>query len=193
MAVKKLIEVALPLEAINKESARHGPPSAIGTMAIERLRLYLETTVFNYYFDKDREGHQDVVTLFDMIGAGEYEGYSSRYVADELMGAPEPKRTNMVDLIGKYGITVLNYSTEATRLANIYREAKIIPASHRLDSLHIATATVYKLDYVISYNFQHINREKTKLRVAVVNEHEGYKGIRICTAKEVLRYGRGEV
>ena len=26
--------------------------------AIETLRLYLETTVFNYYFDKDREGHQ---------------------------------------------------------------------------------------------------------------------------------------
>lgn len=157
-----------------------------GVSKIERLRLYLETTVFNYYFDDGREGHEDVVKLFEAIRAGKYEGYSSRYVTDELMKAPEPKRSDMLGLIDRYGIIVLGYAPEALRVARGYIEAEIIPASHLLDSLHVAAATVYKLDYIISYNFQHINRDKTRIQTAKINMRNGYSGIIICTAGEVL-------
>ena len=44
---------------------------------IGKFRLYLETTVFNYYFDTDRKGHKDVVRLFGAIGVGLIEGYGS--------------------------------------------------------------------------------------------------------------------
>ena len=46
---------------------------------IEKLKLYLETTVFNYYFDEDREGHGDVLKLFEAISEGKYEAYTSLY------------------------------------------------------------------------------------------------------------------
>ena len=46
-------------------------------IGIKPQRLYLETTVFNYYFDVNRDGHGDTVKLFESIGAGEYEGYLS--------------------------------------------------------------------------------------------------------------------
>ena len=49
-------------------------------VGIRKLRLYLETTAFNYYFDEDRDGHEDTVRLFEAIGAGEYEGYASVHV-----------------------------------------------------------------------------------------------------------------
>ena len=55
-----------------------------------------------------------------------------------------------------------------------------------LDSLHVVAASVYELDCVISYNFRHINRNKTRILVASVNKEEGYDGIMICTAREVL-------
>ena len=155
-------------------------------MIINKLRIYLETSAFNYYFDDDRNGHEDVIKLFEAIKVGKYEGYTSRYTTDELMKAPEPKRSNMLSLVEKYGITVLGYAIEASKLASMYIEEKIIPASQRLDSLHIATATVYKLNCIISYNFHHINRDKTRFNTAIINEKEGYDGIIICTAKEVL-------
>ncbi len=154
--------------------------------AISELRLYLETTVFNYYFDKDRPGHEDVVRLFKAIGDGKYEGYSSRYVTDELMEAPEPKRNNMLSLVGEYGIVVLSYTPEANRLARIYIESGVIPGSHRLDALHIAAASAYRLNCLVSYNFQHINRDKTRFQTANLNTREGYDRIIICTAGEVL-------
>ena len=150
------------------------------------LRIYLETSAFNYYFDEDRNGHEDVVKLFNAIKEGEYEGYTSRYTTDELMKASEPKRSSMLSLINEYGLTVLGYAIEASKLASTYIGEKIIPASQRLDSLHIAIATVYRLSCIISYNFHHINRDKTRFNVAIINEREGYEGIIICTAKEVL-------
>ena len=66
-----------------------------------RLRLYPETTVFNYFFD-ERKGHEDVVKLFEEIKAGKFKGYTSQYVIDELKRANEPERTNMFSLIEDY-------------------------------------------------------------------------------------------
>ena len=45
-----------------------------------KLKLYLETTVFNYYFDDDREGHENVLELFEAIKAGKFEAYTSELV-----------------------------------------------------------------------------------------------------------------
>ena len=50
----------------------------------------------------------------------------------------------------------------------------------------IAIASVHGLDCVLSYNFQHINKLKTKILTERVNRAEGYKGIVICTSREVL-------
>ena len=47
---------------------------------IKKLRLYLETTVFNYYFDINREGDYDTIKLFEAIGTGLHEGYTSEYL-----------------------------------------------------------------------------------------------------------------
>ena len=136
---------------------------------IEKLRLYLETTVFNYYFDVDRDGHEDVLRLFENIGAGQYEGYTSEYVIQELNKAPEPKCSGMLSLVEKYRLAALDSTPEIARLGKLYRARGIIPASQHLDSLHVAAASVYELDCVISYNFRHINRNKTRILVAGVN------------------------
>jgi len=55
-----------------------------------------------------------------------------------------------------------------------------------LDGTHIAIATFHNLDCILSFNFQHINKLKTKEMTALVNLREGYKGITICTPMEVL-------
>ena len=156
---------------------------------MRRLRLYLETTAFNYFFDADRKGHQDVVRLFEAIAAGSYEGYVSRYVVEELGAAPEPKRTNMLALIDRYHLITLWPNPIALRLAERYIANGIIPASHIYDSVHIAMASVHGLDCVVSYNFKHINRSKTRLLTRSINDEEGYDGIIICILQEAAHAG----
>lgn len=154
-----------------------------------RLTLYIETTVFNYFYD-ERKGHDDVVELFEAIKAGVFKAYTSSYVVDELKRAQEPKRTNMLNLIEDYGIIILDFDDKAEQLAKKYIEAGIIPSSHFYDSVHVAIASVHELVNIISYNFHHINREKTKFLTAAINREEGYNQTAIYTAEEVLKYGR---
>ena len=159
---------------------------------ISKLRLYFETTTFNYFFDENREGHEDVVKLFEAVKAGEFEGYTSDYVTDELKKASDPKRSKMLALIDEYGLKVLQAKSEIADLGKLYIASGIIPASQIYDSLHVACVSVYELDVIISYNFQHINRNKTKIQTAVVNNKLGYGSISITTAKEVLNNDNDE-
>jgi predicted nucleic acid-binding protein len=157
-----------------------------GMVAIRKLRLYLETTVFNYYFDTDRDGHEDTVRLFEAIGRGKFEGYASEYVTEELERTQEPKRSEMLTLVEKYGIKILDYVEQIKQLTVLYIENRIIPEKYRIDSAHIAMASIYNLDCIVSYNFKHINRSKTKILTAHINREAGYSGVVICTSKEVL-------
>ena len=92
----------------------------------------------------------------------------------------------MLALVDKYGIHILKPSATVMGLAKLYTNNGIIPSSHLLDSAHIAMASVSKLDCVVSYNFHHINRSKTRNLTSVVNQDNGYSVVFICTAEEVL-------
>jgi hypothetical protein len=156
---------------------------------IRKLRLYLETTLFNYYFDVERDGHSDTVKLFEAIGAGEYGGYTSEYVSLELKETKEPKKSKMLNLIEMYNIYNFDVNAEAERLANIYLEDGVIPTRYWLDSVHIAISSVHELDCVVSYNFEHINRLKTKILVGEINAREGYKNVIILNSRDIYPTG----
>jgi len=155
---------------------------------MRRPRIYLETTMFNHYFDKDREAHIATVKLFEEMRAGKYEGYTSIYVTNELMKAEEPKRSNMLALIDKYNIVVLPAADEAVELANKYVNEGVIPVKYRYDSLHIAVASTNDLEHVFSLNYEHINKLKTKTMTSNINIREGYKPITIASPMEVVEY-----
>ena len=87
-----------------------------------------------------------------------------------------------------YKPQILENSDNVKHLGQLYIEKGVIPASHLFDSLHIAMASVYELDCIISYNFHHINRNKTRIMTANINKEEGYGGVIIAVAKEVLNH-----
>jgi predicted nucleic acid-binding protein len=150
------------------------------------LRIYLETTVFNYYFDENRDGHPWTKKLFEGIKQGKYKAYTSIFAIDEIMDAPEPKRTNMLSLINNYEITTLDASEEVLRLAGIYINKSSIPENKQYDAMHVAVATINEMDYLLSYNCHHINKVKTKEIVGIVNREEGYQNIVICKSEELI-------
>ena len=149
-------------------------------------KIYIETTLFNFYVDDDRDAHADTVKLFEEITKGKYEAFTSDYVVDELKKAPTDKYTKMMSLLGKYNILVLRMSDEADRLADIYVTEGIIPPKYRTDGLHIAIATINDLDMIISMNFQHIVKRKTIKMTTHINTMNGYRAIEIYSPMEVV-------
>jgi predicted nucleic acid-binding protein len=128
---------------------------------LKTLRLYLETTVFNFKFAEDAsDKKEDTNKLFDEISKGKYIPYTSDYVLQELLKAEEPKRTKMVDLIEQYNITFLDADENAEILADKYVSENIIPQKYKTDGIHIAMATIHDMDIIVSYNFHHIVKLK---------------------------------
>ena len=103
-----------------------------------------------------------------------------------MQDAPEPKRQKMIALIAEYDIKALVSNEDAAYLAGLYVDEGIIPIKFRTDGLHIAIASVNELDMIISMNFQHIVKRKTKIATANINALHGYRGIEILTPMEVV-------
>jgi hypothetical protein len=154
-------------------------------------KIYLETTMFNFYFAPNMPGYRvlkgQVHQIFDLIKAGEYEPYTSVYVVEELdITAGEEKREQMKGLILDYGVTLLDKSDEVERLADLYVKAGAVPAGYPTDAAHIAITAANGLDFIVSLNFEHIARPWTVERVRLVNIQEGYNPIGIYRPAEVL-------
>jgi len=150
-------------------------------------KIYLESTLFNFYVDEDRGfAHESTVKLFNEIAAGKYTAYTSAVVIEELAKASAKKYEIMSGLIPQYKITILALNDEADRLADIYVAEKIIPVKYRTDGLHIAIAAVNDLDMIISMNFQHIVKRNTKLMTGNINTLNGYRAVEIFNPMEVI-------
>jgi len=150
-------------------------------------KTYLETTIFNFYFADDAPDKRlDTLKLFEEIKAGKYAPYTSEHVLAELNRDTEPKRSQMLELIDKFNITVLSPCAEEAQLAGVYIAEKIIPKRFANDALHIASASVNDLDFIVSYNFKHIVKRKTIIMTEMVNLREGYRRIGIFSPAEVI-------
>jgi predicted nucleic acid-binding protein len=149
-------------------------------------KIYIETTIFNRYFEKDRQYHQESRQLFDKIKVAELTGFTSSYVVEELEAASEPKKSDMLDLIITHNINVLKADKATSDLAEKYVKSGIIPPNYAMDAAHIASATLHDMDCIVSLNFRHINKLKTKTMLEVINKLLGYSNPSICTPMELF-------
>ena len=154
-------------------------------------KLYLETTVFNFFFfGKDGKKQQDTHMLFEAIKKGKYEVFSSQLVYDEIAKDKSNRKNNMKELVDKYILNILDYDKKVYELADKYVKSGIMPVKYIRDAWHIATATVNRLDFVVSFNMNHIVKHKTMIGTGFTNLQYGYRQIGLCTPTEVVEYGQ---
>jgi hypothetical protein len=119
----------------------------------------------------------DTRRFFDLMAEGKYEPYTSDAVLDELKDDTEEKYQAMAELIDKYAMKVLITPAKAKKLADKYVAQGIIPLNYDTDGLHIGIATVNELDFVASYNYEHIAKLKMINTCGLINRQEGYQFI----------------
>ena len=156
---------------------------------MEKKKIYLETTLFNHYFDtRTPNYHDDTRALFEACAERIFKPYTSQHVIDELEAAPPEKYDRMFNLTKQYDITILDPSDDADDLAEWYLSEGALPKRSLTDAIHIATASVNELDKIVSLNFRHIVRRKTSELINEINTSLGYNTIEINSPKEALDY-----
>ena len=86
----------------------------------------------------------------------------------------------------KEKLEFVSVTGEIEELAENYIKEKIVTEKYYEDALHIACATVYQLDLLISWNFKHIVNFNRIIQFNAVNLKNGYKTLQIFSPMEVL-------
>lgn len=60
-----------------------------------------------------------------------------------------------------------------------------VPSAYFDDALHVAVTTYYVISYIVSWNFEHLVKVKTRKWVNSVNTLEGFRGIEIISPQEL--------
>jgi 6-phosphofructokinase len=145
---------------------------------LRKFRLYLDTSVPNAYFDMKDSYRQEVTGQFWSKLKGHHV-YVSDLVIKEIKATGDEKlRKNLIKLIKDFEL-LSTKSEEVRLLAEEYVSRGIIPVKHIEDAVHIAVTTINSLDILVSWNFEHIVKLKTKREVNAVNVLLGYNQIEI--------------
>jgi len=142
------------------------------------LKLYLDTSIPNGYFDHRNLNRQRITREF-WLKLSEYQVFISDIVIDEIKATGDKNRKqDLLKLVKTFECLSTN-DNEIKTLAEEYVVRGVIPVKYIEDALHIAVATVNSLDILISWNFEHIVKLKTKREVNVINVLLGYGEIEI--------------
>lgn len=151
---------------------------------VKKLRIYIDTSVIGGYFDD--EFNADTRLLFEEILRGEYKLVISDLTIRELVNAPERVRTLLRDL--KIDFEVIAVTQESIDLASDYINEKVVGQTSLDDCIHIATATIHKLDLLVSWNFKHIVNVIRIRGYNSINLRNGYSTLEIRSPKDLINY-----
>jgi hypothetical protein len=146
-------------------------------------RLYFDTSVFGGVFDEDFE--EITTLLFEKVALGQITCVYSDLSISELSKAPENVR-NFFNALPKDHLEFVEVTEEAFLLAEKYLEEKVVGKTSADDCRHIATATITKVDYLVSWNFKHIVNVFRIRGYNSVNLKSGYIQLDIRSPKEIV-------
>ena len=157
---------------------------------MKKPKLYLETSVWNFYFADDAPEKKEItLAFFDKIKLGEYDIYISEIVMYEILRAEQPKKDLLLRIIEECIPNELKTNLEVDLLGNKYIEQDILTKKSLTDAMHAAIATVFEMDALISWNLKHLANLQKMNMINAVNMKEGYyKRLELITPMEVSGY-----
>ena len=110
-------------------------------------RYYFDTSIFGGYFDD--EFSAETRALFNQVNEGKIICLFSDLIAKELNSAPSRVR-ELFDNLPTQSKESLLVNQEIAILAEEYINQKVVGKTSRDDCIHIATATIYHANALVS-------------------------------------------
>jgi len=137
--------------------------------------VYIETSVPSYYFETRRspaaQAWREATRKWWSHCRRGYELFTSRFALAELRRAPRAKARAALSLLRN--VTVLNEPRELQEVANYYIEQRAMPAVAGGDAYHLAMASLHKMDFLLTWNCQHLANANKVRHLAVLNARLG--------------------
>jgi len=134
-------------------------------MMQKKPKLYLESSVINMYFQEEAPYLRDLTRQFWRDVLPHFDVYVSEAVLDEIRATAEVNlRKALENLIKDFEI--LEMTEEVIELADTYLSHRRLP---RGDALHLASASIEEMDFLVTWNLRHIYKRGTQEMIREVN------------------------
>ncbi len=138
----------------------------------KKQTMYLETSVISAYFDfwKGNPSQRRYTRQFWEKIVPHHHVYISDICLQELSQAQEEWYRNYLGLVRD--IEIITDAKTVNDLAKQYVSAGIIPKNKLNDASHLAVASLHRMDFLVSWNQEHIVRPHKIHQVIVFNKSQ---------------------
>lgn len=151
-----------------------------------RKKVYLDTTIPSYMFDKRKE-----IELLIEITNKWWKEESSKYIVvisentiNELNNGNYPNKDKILDFSLK--LRILPFSEEIIEISQIYISNSLMPDDLEGDAMHLAYASFYKIDFLLTWNCNHLANANKKNHIRFLNTKLGLFIPEIITPLELF-------
>jgi hypothetical protein len=151
------------------------------------MKLYLETTVpFALFADDCPHRVAATEAFFKWMKSSSDQIYISTLLEEEISHASASRCALLISRLQKLPLIMLEVPPEASRLAERYLAAGILPEKFRADVLHVAIAVCHGLDVVLSWNIRSVANMRRAAKICEFNERHGLPPIHVHTPEVAL-------
>jgi len=148
---------------------------------IMKEKVYIDSTIPSYYFD-ERDSlvfFTDITKKWWLKMSECYDLFISDAVLQELNNGNYPRKNQIIQFVSS--IPLLPSVTDLEMIVECYIDNFVMPKSLVGDALHLAYASYYGIDYLLTWNCNHLaNANKTK-HIRIINGRLGLQTPEIIT------------
>jgi hypothetical protein len=150
--------------------------------------VYIESSVISYLVS--RPNRDVVIAGRQAISHDWWNNHRYRFnlrvssLVEEEIGRGDPlvaeRRLKIIE-----DIPLLSISDEAVNLANALITKSVVPENSKEDALHISIAAAQGVDFLLTWNFKHINNAEKKSAISLLVDSFGFVCPQICSPEEL--------
>ena len=150
--------------------------------------VYIESSVISYLAARPSRdvvvaARQAITETWWRNQRVEFELYISALVEQEIARGDTEAAERRLKAVEK--IPLIATSPEAQRLAEDLLARGALPPQCEEDALHIGIAAAAGMDFLLTWNFKHINNAHTKAAITAVVEAHGFVCPILCSPEEL--------
>jgi hypothetical protein len=154
-----------------------------------KKRVYIETSIASYLTarpsrDFIQAARQQITRDWWEDRRNEFDLFVSQYVLDEAGDGDIVAARRRLELLDE--LPLLESTEEAVELGEALLFEGAVPKKAATDALHIAVATIHKMNVLLTWNCKHLANAEILGDVARVIRSIGYEPPVICTPDELM-------
>lgn len=113
-----------------------------------------------------------------------FEVRVSQYVLDELSQGDPKRAARRIELVGNFAL--LDLTEEVIQAAEFYVANFAMPRRDVRDAFHLAFASVYEVDYLVTWNYAHLANASKRKHIETLNQRLRLISPVICSPEELM-------